>query len=104
MNCLVTTYNEIKIFHVNNDTGIHKKAMEPSFRQYRSFALSPDGNRTCILARQGKIEYDLIIFGVNVYTYSESTIHCSKLNKDFRGTPVRTELVINMEYLDLIYT
>ena len=85
--------NEIKIFHINDDTGIHTKAMEPSFRQYRSFALSPDGNRTCILARQGKIEYDLIIFGVNVYTYSDSTIHCTKLNKDYRGTPVRTELV-----------
>lgn len=84
--------NEISFLHRNDVLDIHNKALEHHGRLYRSFAMSPDGRRTCILARHGQ-DYDLIIFGINAITYCDLTIHCSKLNKDFRGTSVRTELV-----------
>ncbi|XP_052098116.1 uncharacterized protein LOC127732946 [Mytilus californianus] len=85
--------HQVKFFHSITDSGISSKALDPHFRQYRSFALSPNGKQMCILARNGKTDYDLVIYGVNVYSHPDCTIQCSKINKDFRGTPTRTDLV-----------
>lgn len=83
----------MKFFHSITDSGISSKALDPHFRQYRSFALSPNGRQMCILARNGKIDYELVIYGVNVYSHPDCTIQCSKINKVFRGIPTRTDLV-----------
>lgn len=77
---------EIKIFHRTQNTGIHSKAYEAGFRRYRSFAISPDGKRSCILAREGRTVYELLIYGVNVNMYCDAKIPCTKLDKDFVGT------------------
>lgn len=76
---------EVQLVTLEN-TGFHSKARDLTFRTYKHFDISPDGEWYVVMARNySSGEYDLLLFSSKVVTNVENAVSLKKLNPEFKG-------------------